>query len=236
MSKLIPATLGHSIRVDACDYDRLSAFKWYAHNCGGSSNPEKRPARRTSVAEGRKVRFLVHHILRAPDGMVVDHINGDPWDNRRCNLRVCTHAENLRNRRKHRTGNPYKGVYWRAKASGYQAIITHDGDRFGLGLYRDAVEAARAYDQAALFLHGEFARLNFPESPVMARHPHEIMRERREIRIRPDARRTEAIAKLRGGAHASEVAKQLGVAVSTVCQWAANDGVKLQRGRPRTAA
>lgn len=162
--KRIPATLGYEAIVDDEDFERLSKFRWYAHNSGGRTRrPEKRPARRTLVNEGRKVRFLVHDILMPPPGMVVDHINGDPWDNRRCNLRVCTHTENLRNRKKHRGSSPYKGV---TQQQGGRFIARISAERRGihLGTFPTAEAAARAYDAAATVYHGEFARLNFPDS------------------------------------------------------------------------
>lgn len=159
MSRIIPSTKGYAALVDDEDYERLAAFRWYAHNC--TRGP--RPARRQRMAEGRKVLFLVHQILRAPKGMVVDHVNGDPWDNRRSNLRVCTPKQNSFN--KHKFGgsvlNPYKGV--RSYRGMWRASISCDGEKYDLGTYETHVKAALAYDKAALVLHGEFACLNFPQ-------------------------------------------------------------------------
>lgn len=160
--KTIQATKGYAAIVDDEDYESLSRFSWYAHNSTGR-NP--RPARRTSVAEGRKVVFLYHEIMRPSPGMVIDHINGDPWDNRRCNLRECTHTENMRNRKPHRgTKSGFKGVRIIDRKCRYAAAITCDGKLHHIGTFADPEEAARAYDEAATRLHGEFARLNFPEA------------------------------------------------------------------------
>jgi hypothetical protein len=89
--------------------------------------------------------------------MVVDHINGNGLDNRRCNLRICTPAQNGLNSRPRVDGKSrFKGVFphgdrWRAKVGGRH-----------LGLFDDEVEAAKARDRLARKLHGKFARLNFP--------------------------------------------------------------------------
>lgn len=229
--KRIPATLGYEALVDDEDFERLSALKWYAHNTGDRGKSKgKRPARRTSVAEGRKVLFLVHHIIRPPKGMVVDHINGDPWDNRRCNLRVCTHAENLRNRRQHSRGckNPFKGVY--PYPRGWLARICLDNESFYLGVYKSPETAALAYDAAALALHGEFARLNFPDRGTVARRPEEIVRDQKTAR---QAKQRVALALLRAGKSARAAAIEVDCSVSAVCIWAKAEGLTLTRGRPR---
>lgn len=102
--------------------------------------------------------------LGRDDKVSVDHVNGDKLDNRKCNLRVCTHKQNLRNQKKHRNGAAsYKGVSGRATASGrvrYRATITVDYRQLCLGTFATELEAAVAYNAAALEHHGEFARLN----------------------------------------------------------------------------
>ena len=231
--KLIAATLGYSVKVDDADYGYLSQFKWYAHNSGGKIRTEKRPARRTSVAEGRKVISLVHHLIKPPQGFVVDHINGDPWDNRRENLRVCTHAENLRNRKKHsgETTNPYKGVFPRSRR--WLVLIMCDGRRYDLGSYASAEEAARAYDDAALFLHGRFARLNFTDGRAVARSPSEVKSGRPMTLGRDWSALVEAV---KSGEPATMVAQRAGVSPSGLCKAARAAGVPLRRGRPTLEA
>ncbi len=114
---------------------------------------------------------LHRQILNAPKGLWVDHKNGNTADNRRSNIRLCTPAENLRNRppmkasivKKH--GSKYKGLAWDYTGN-YQkrwmAKICVDGKTHWLGCYATEEEAAKAYDKGALKYHGEFAKLNFP--------------------------------------------------------------------------
>jgi hypothetical protein len=98
--------------------------------------------------------------LEYGDGKSVDHINGNPLDNRRENLRICTQQENSWNQRKRRTNTcGFKGVYWDKGAKKYQAQICKDGKRKYLGLFDCPEKAHEAYCKAAQELHGEFSRV-----------------------------------------------------------------------------
>lgn len=88
-----------------------------------------------------------------PEGMLIDHANGDGADNRWVNLRLATPGENSRNRR---TASEFKGVR-QTKSGRYRAHIT-------LGVFDTAEEAAAAYDHAARLYHGLFAAVNLPEA------------------------------------------------------------------------
>lgn len=110
-------------------------------------------------SHGRQV-YLHRLILGAPVGQMVDHINGDGLDNRRFNLRLCSHAENARNcqlAKNNRSG--FKGVC-KASRNRWTAQIRVNGQHVYLGHFDDPRVAAHAYNRAAVELHGEFARLN----------------------------------------------------------------------------
>lgn len=156
----IPLTRGLTTTVDAADAPMiLGVGRWHAH-----ARPGQIVARRTFQADGVKRSVLLHRFLMdAPAGVQVDHINGDPLDNRRANLRLCTGPENQRNRRANRGGTSrFKCVAATARGKPWRAVIQVNGVSTILGCFHDEIAAARAYDAAARRLHGSFARLNFP--------------------------------------------------------------------------
>lgn len=97
-------------------------------------------------------------IMNAQPGEFVDHINGDTWDCRRENLRLCTHQQNMQNRKVHshsKTG--VKGVCWDGKT--FRARIRINGKQVWLGRSPTVEGAAALYNAAALEHFGEFARV-----------------------------------------------------------------------------
>lgn len=97
----------------------------------------------------------------------LDHINGNPADNRLDNLRLATQAQNSSNTRKQRGtySSQYKGVSWSKSKGKWHVCITAHGKQTHHGDFTNEVEAAQTYDRVARILHGEFARLNFPTTP-----------------------------------------------------------------------
>lgn len=90
----------------------------------------------------------------------IDHINGNPADNRACNLRQATHAENLRNtKRRANNQSGVKGVGWFAPKQKWRARIMKDYREIHLGYFDSKTEAAEAYARAASREHGAFARV-----------------------------------------------------------------------------
>ena len=90
----------------------------------------------------------------------VDHMNRNTQDNRWNNLRAATHSQNQANNGRRRT-LPYRGITLRR--SKYVAQCSYKGRPQYLGSFNNMEDAARAYDQRAKQLFGEFAVLNFPE-------------------------------------------------------------------------
>ncbi len=152
--RLIPLGDGCYAYVDAIDYEWLSQWKW--HLCG-SGYPSR--------WENRKRVFMHRLIMKCPRNMLVDHKDGNRANNCRCNLRLCTHAENACNRRKYSASDSkFKGVYWDRRKRKWFINCRYKGRNHRLGYFGDdEVAAARAYDRVAVERIGDFAKLNFPE-------------------------------------------------------------------------
>jgi hypothetical protein len=108
------------------------------------------------VRLGRKKR-LHRIIINAPPDMDVDHRNRNPLDNRRSNLRICTPAQNARNRPKPKNNTTgEKGVDYQKRQKSYRARIMADNQSYYLGNFDNPSAAGAAYRQAAKLHHGEF--------------------------------------------------------------------------------
>jgi len=132
--------------------------KWQAQLCPGGHWY----ARRFIVIARRKVCVLMHRIvIDAPSGLQVDHINGDGLDNRRSNLRLATASQNQMNRgcASHNTSG-YKGVRVYRYGHGWIAQIVVKGKSIHLGTFSTPEMAAKAYDEAAKKMQGDFRRAN----------------------------------------------------------------------------
>lgn len=99
-------------------------------------------------------------ILGAKAGEIVDHINGNKLDNRRSNLRICSHSENTANTNYRNLRSCYRGIS--PCKGGWRASCQRGNDRLA-GVAADETEAARLYDAFATALYGTNARLNFPK-------------------------------------------------------------------------
>lgn len=149
---------GFTTLIDAEDYDRISKYSWYARQDGNVWYVQCNYTNQL----GKRTTFRLHReILNAPQGISVDHIDGNGLNNVKENLRLCTHAENHGNRRvqvNNTTG--YKGVTFNKKYNKWKSRIHYRGKRYELGEFRSAEEAALAYNSKAIELFGNFARLN----------------------------------------------------------------------------
>jgi hypothetical protein len=144
--------------VDETDLSLVNDLTWHSHKKDRNvyAVHEGSPAERAS---GGPNRIPMQRLLfPAPEGLFVDHVDGNGLNNRRNNLRHCTHAENMRNRRPmKKTGLP-KGVY--REGCRFRAAITINRVTIQLGTFDTLIEAASAYDAGAAQHHGEFASPN----------------------------------------------------------------------------
>lgn len=170
MDVVLTLTKGYTTVIDAADYDRVSAWKWSA----SVTNDGKVYAVRgehVGMRDGRHITRRVHlhrFLMKAPKGVQVDHEDGNTLNNRRStNLRFASREQNMWNRtRQANCSSGFKGV--ERSGNRWAARIRALGVRHHLGTFSTPEEAARAYDAAALQLHGEFAWLNFPEETPIA--------------------------------------------------------------------
>lgn len=161
MAKEIPTNNGPVAIVDDEDYERIAKFRWTA---------TKKHALRCRRVNGKVINYLMHReILNPPADMEIDHINGNGFDNRKANLRLCTSRQNTYNRGKHkRNTTGYKGVSMIKKSGRFLASagvtdpVTKKRTTVRFGYFDTAIEAAKAYDKGIRELHGEFAYVNFP--------------------------------------------------------------------------
>ncbi len=150
--KLIPLTRGLNAIVDAADYEWLNQWNWFALQSQHNSY-----AARLDKKTSRLI--LMHRLIVGGNSQDIDHINRNPLDNRRSNLRPCTRAENLYNQPKHKNNSSgFKGVYWDKTHGYWKAEIRNNGPRIRLGYFRTKEAAFKAYCEACKKLHGEFGR------------------------------------------------------------------------------
>lgn len=146
---------GRSFVFDKEDEDIVRQFTWSIDKYGYVSAERK---------DGTKRKLKLHRLLtNAPKGRVVDHINGNASDNRQSNLRIASQHHNSFNSKMHKNNTTgFKGVCFDKKEGRYMAYIHPRRFKF-LGYFDSPIDAAKAYDKAAKYYFGDFARLNFRE-------------------------------------------------------------------------
>jgi len=145
---------GKTVWIDAEDLAWVALHKWRLNEDGYVTRHAGSSAKRTTAR-------LARELVSAKPGQFVDHIDGDPLNNRKSNLRICTHQQNLRNRKKFKGSlSKYKGVgrFTYSRKNPWKAVF----NKKYIGCFPTEEAAARAWDEAAFKEFGEFARLNFP--------------------------------------------------------------------------
>lgn len=137
--------------VDDEDYEYLMQWKWSAVRIG----------KRVYACRAHRYRYMHRLINKTPAGLQTDHINGNGLDNRKCNLRTVTKAQNMMNQ-EHGRGkySKYKGVCYCPERKKWQAGISINGKRKALGRFDSEIDAAMAYNVAAKERYGEYFHPN----------------------------------------------------------------------------
>lgn len=154
MAELV-LTSGEIALIDDEDLPLVAGRRWFCFRSRGNYR---------YVVSGKSHALVLHRVItNAAPGMVVDHINGNVLDNRRSNLRVCTTAQNLANKKRKVTSkSPYKGICL-DKRGNWRVAIGASYRRYRIsGTFKCPIEAAAAYDLLAVLTYGEFACVNFP--------------------------------------------------------------------------
>ncbi len=158
--KEIELSQGKVAIIDSEDFYIVNKYKWSYR----VSNGRKYCASNTKEKGKSTTLHLARLIMNCPKGMTVDHINHDTLDNRKCNLRICTQAENSRNTRPRNGTSRYKGVHKLKHYDKWRVAITVNRVKYHIGYFATQEEAALAYNKAALKYHGKFAYLNIVEA------------------------------------------------------------------------
>lgn len=159
MTKEIPLTQGKVALVDDEDYARVNSYKWHTQLYRGGCYA----VRQIKTAPVQQI-YMHRFIMDAPNGLEIDHKNGNGLDNRRSNLRICTESDNRKNRKlNYNNVSGYKGVYWDKKMRKWRAKIKVNRRTIHLGSFTTPESASLAYSHAANALFGKFVRTEQPE-------------------------------------------------------------------------
>ena len=157
---MIELTQGKVALVDDIDFIYLNQWKWFIDkNCKHSYAVR-------DLCSGK--RIYMHRVILERMGFEnfeeTDHIDRDTLNNQRYNLRSATRQQNSANHKlnvNNVTG--FRGICYTERLKPWMARISVNGRYKFLGRYETAIEAAKAYDKAAVAQYGDFAALNFPK-------------------------------------------------------------------------
>lgn len=163
-TKTIPLSGGKEFAlVDEADFEYLNQWKWKLSS--GRAVRTKHVGTVGDWRNGKRKDVTIHMhrlVMDAPEGLEVDHIDGNPLNNQKSNLRLCSHEENRRNNKMYASNKSgFKGVSYSARHDKWITYIRFMNKSYNLGIFSDRIEAALEYDNVARQLFGEYARVNF---------------------------------------------------------------------------
>lgn len=149
-------SLPEGVLIDQQDQELVSQFKWHIAADGYVTSD----TRKTIDGKRTGSMTLLHRLLLGlPKGEgIVDHINRNPLDNRRSNLRLSSKSENGINRTAQSNSTTgFKGISWSKQKNKWRAYATRKGKQYHLGFYATLEEAVQGYNQRIESVHGELA-------------------------------------------------------------------------------
>jgi hypothetical protein len=136
---------GEEFYFDIEDYDIVSKYVWHLNN------------HKYVLTNCPKSTKMYRLILKPSRNEIVDHINHNKSDNRKENLRICTHTNNNQNRRLHKNNTSgHTGVSWKKSSNMWYSYITKDKKRLCLGYFEDISDAIQSREEAEIKYFGEF--------------------------------------------------------------------------------
>lgn len=148
----VPLTKGYEAVIDAADAATVGQHNWCAEVRGNAVYAVR-------SSSGESIIRMHRWLMGTPTGLVSDHIDTDGLNNRRANLRVATHSQNLKNQRTNsHNASGLKGAFYRPRAKRWQSHIRVDGKTHYLGCFKTPEAAHQAYCEASARFHGAFSR------------------------------------------------------------------------------
>lgn len=164
---LHPLEKGFFTIVDDDIYGLLIKFRWQVRKRHGGRYGCDAIYEKKRGGKYAGIVVMPRAIMNAPPHLQIDHINRNPLDNRRENLRLATQSQNSFNSKLYiNNKSGLKGVYYQyetnpgAKTKRWRAFIQIDKKKTHIGYFQTPEEAARAYDDAAIEHYGEYALTN----------------------------------------------------------------------------
>lgn len=153
--KEIKLTQNQIALIDDDDLEKVSNHNWYSH---------KRTNKFYAESTINKKHIHLHRfILGVNDSnIIIDHIDGNSLNNQKSNLRLCSFAENQMNKKPYKNApiSNIKGISFISATKKWRAQIQSSKKKIYIGVFDDYKNAALAYNNKAIELHGNFANLN----------------------------------------------------------------------------